>query len=119
MSARSGVQQLRPSEPVAVWFRESGFVASPDGESYERSYTHSSGYGSVTLRFWPHDYGWDAIAETRLENGERIGVNLGTCRSTEDIARVWAAVWRLQRAHGLDLQGVRVAPAEPLVVRAS
>lgn len=86
-----------PSDYIAAphvreWFERTGFVQSRDSrDNWEIAYAGSMGYGYVTLRFWPHDFGYDAIVETH--SGE-CSVNLGMCRTLRDMAAIWESLKR-------------------------
>jgi hypothetical protein len=120
----------QPTAAVRDWFVREGFArARSDG--YELAYAHSSGYGYVTLRFWPHDYGWDAIVsngslarptgDLAVAAGDpaagNYGVSLGTCQTLAQMAAVLALVRTFNRVHYVDTHGQRVDPRELLVER--
>lgn len=106
--------QRRPTDAVAAWFAREGFRPTARGDgAYELAYAHSSGFGYVTLRFWPHDYGWDVI----VASGDRQAVSLGTCRTLAQMDAVLAVARGFERSHYVDGHGQRLTPSEALVER--
>lgn len=79
---------------VAEWAQAKGFVATEGvAGAWETAWPHDSGYGYVTLRFFPIDGGnyW-VIVETDREHG----VNLGTCNTDVDARELYDVLIRRQ-----------------------
>lgn len=86
-----------PSADVLAWFQSAGFVRCAEhSESWEIAYGLSHGY--ITLRFYPHDFGWDVIVETG-HSDERRGLNLGMCQTLARMQDVWACLGRFDYEH--------------------
>jgi len=109
---------LAPTADVRAWLVSEGFVPG-DLDSWELAYAHCSGHGYVTLRFWPHDYGWDAIVRSPIADsgGRSAGVNLGTCATLDQMRAVLVLLGSFRREHYVDAQGQRTTPTARLVER--
>ena len=104
----------RPTPAVQAWFEAHGFIPCPGEEAWNVAYAHSNGHGHVTLRFWPHAYGWDAIVADGYGPARR-NVSLGTCQTIEQMQAVLDLLHRFDRKHYVDAQGQRQSALEPLV----
>lgn len=83
---------------VRAWALAEGFVPSAPGAPYlEKAWSHSSGYGFVSLRIGPlarvpDDPGVDLVVRNSL--GDEV-VGLGWCETLADAQQVYAAISRL------------------------
>jgi len=100
------VVRYAPTDTARDWLVAEGFLEQ--GESWAWRYRHSSGWGVVLLRFWPHDYGWDAIVEPADPPGQ--AVSLGTCTTLASMQAVYALLRGFEYVPGR-------TPSEKLVRR--
>jgi hypothetical protein len=79
----------KPTPEVLEWFNEEGFVLANDSpfcDWYEKCYSGSMGYGFVTVRFFPHDYGWEVIVgDVHIDKIAAIGM----CQTLEHMKDTW------------------------------
>lgn len=77
-----------PTAPVAEWFHAAGYALSDDSdEIYGIAWGRNSGYGYLTLEWFPHSYGWDAIVSVSGE-ARRTRVSITQCRTLAEMRRL-------------------------------
>jgi hypothetical protein len=104
----AGIYRTEPSPDVLAWFRRYGFEPS-DLDCWEKVYSGSIGYGRITVRFMPNDYGYDAIVETG-HGDQRHGLNLGLCQTIAHMHAIAEALFQFDYANYQPLK----VPAVPL-----
>jgi hypothetical protein len=82
------------TEELTTWLQQNGFTEMHAG-TWEAIWSPNDGYGYITFRVMRHDRGWWVIAETGNTN-ERIGINLGTCKTLAEIKAVFDALYALR-----------------------
>lgn len=82
---------------VKDWFGANDFIPT-ESDCWETAWSHSSGYGFITLRFYPLGGSlWWAIVETGPGAPEdRDAVNLGEVESLKEMAELYGVLKRME-----------------------
>jgi hypothetical protein len=85
-----------PSADMRAWLEAEDFVPPSDGsDCWEVAWGHTIGYGYITFRLCPNDYGWEILLLSGSGEEQR-SVDIGDTGSLEQIQRIFYALRSLE-----------------------
>ena len=86
----------QPSPAMRAWLTAEEFVRTDDrSDCWEQAWPHTVGYGYITLRLCPNDFGWELLVLDGSGQDRRC-VDLGDASTLDQIQQVYAALKGLQ-----------------------